>query len=384
MEPQQQTTPLLQRAYQLSPELHHAFQEALKLLQEGELETALDHSRRLLCLNENAPLFWILEGRIRLACEEWTAAKRSFYRACDLAPQDPVALLERANFDNLLGEHDQAVRWSQAALALPCSHLEQRDAYMILAEALFALIQTRMAHLLEEQVDQGNDVAESSVPSDEWISQWMREGTQAISQALSIDRQSPDAWAMQANFATLARQTKEAAAAWREAHRLQPNDPHYMHELALTLEELRDFVGAHELYRKLYEYSSFHQEETTFLFDEFANMVGQAWQEVSEEMLPSLDVSLPFIVVAEDFPPKGMLEEAPRDAPFDPWIGTSMRVVLDQGAPTVRIALYQRNVERDAATDDPQQLYLHIYDLIEDTLLYLDSLMNEDETTPLS
>tara|TARA_B100000609_G_scaffold199551_1_gene204035 strand:- start:7676 stop:9010 length:1335 start_codon:yes stop_codon:yes gene_type:complete len=388
-------------------ELEQQFDEAMRLLEEGDFVEALEQTRLLLAADDSQHDFWSLEGQIRLALGELQAAERSFNRACEVAPGLARPLLHKARFFNFLERFDEAFRTGEQALQFTEEDEDRRDAYLVQAESHIQLARQKLFEIMQdleeeaelmEQYSHSHDHSHDHdhdhshdhlhqldlLSGDNIITPELKEhlelGLELCEKSLSIDEDIVDAWFLKATALFQLEQYEEAAEAFRRTVELDPSDSEYWSGLGMCLELLEDYDGARSAYAEIFGIETSEDAEgMEFGREEFAEISRHVIQDIESEFLEMFGQPLPPISVeTRDFPELELVEEMDDDTPFNPLL-YPFRIDQpedEEELDELHLVLYQRVIEREAETDDADELADHIHDLFlrlfEDILVYVD------------
>jgi tetratricopeptide (TPR) repeat protein len=374
---------------EMNEDIMALFEEAYELLEEGELEDALEQARRLLAIDDENAMAWCLEGQIRLALGEVQPAERAFDRACRLSPGNPEPLFHKTNFLLVLEEYEEACRQAEQSLQFAQAADDRFQAYLLLAEA-----QQGHARMLTDEweaelhgADSPAELAlahmhddEEHAPPPPEIIALLEKGLASVQKALDIDDEAPEALDLKAQYQLMLGDLEGAIASWEHAAQVAPYEPVYWHFLGNAYAEVEEFDKAYEAFQELYSLEANDDEGMEFGRDEFLEIARQACADLEAEVHDQLEAPIVFTVSAEDFPSEDLIESAPREYPFDPWIPC----VIKPGPPSeahesVEFVLFQRNVEREAVTEEPEELYQFIAELLGTLLLQASAYMDEEE-----
>lgn len=355
--------------------LEQRYQRALEMIDEDELEEALEESRHLLAQDDQNPFFWCLEGKIRQMLGEEQAAERAFERACQLEPGMAEPQLYKAGFLIELGRYEDAIGTLKQALQFTEDPIDKRDAYFMWAEAEIHLGREALTQLMEEMsevVEEGSEPPTLTMPPE--IREQFERGLELTQKAINLNPELADLWHLRAGVLMDLEQSDEAIQCYEEALRLEPDRPDFLHDMGLACEIAERFDEARKCYRALYEVETDEEPDgMDFSRAEFAEMTREVWHTLENALMEMLEEPLPpFEVATEDFPTADLLEQAPHDSPFNPWSPLRIEITQkEEDDPQIRCIFYQRNVEREVGSDDPQEMLEYLRYLLEDVLFNL-------------
>ncbi|MCB9638293.1 MAG: tetratricopeptide repeat protein [Myxococcales bacterium] len=358
--------------------LQMRYEQALEMIDEGELEDALDESRKLLAEDDQNPFFWCLEGKIRQMLGEEQAAERAFDRACQLEPGMAEPQLYKAAFMIELGRYEDAIGVLKQALQYTDDPIDERDAYFMWAEAEIHIAREALTQLMEEMsemFEEGSEQPSLTMPPD--VRQQLERGLELTQKAIDLNSELADLWHLRAGVLMDLEQTDEALRCYEEALRQEPDRPDFLHDMGLACEVAERYEDARKCYRKLYDLETSEEiEGMEFSRAEFSEMAHEVWHSLENALMEMLDEPLPpFEVVTEDFPSADLLDQAPADSPFNPW--APLRLEISQKGeedPQIRCIFYQRNIEREVDTEEPHEMIEYLRFLLEDVLFNLSNL----------
>lgn len=350
--------------------------EVQELFADDEYEEALEEMRLLLAYDDTVPSFWSMEGRIRVALGEMQAAERAFERACAEAPGLTEPILHKAGFLNALERFDEAYLLAGQALQYTEDERERRDIFFLQAEARLGEARRELLVMMEELVefhaespDELEQMPEQFLPMTPEIEERLQEVLRLSQKALDFDKDFAEAWHLQANALMDLGRVEESVKALKKATTAAPFQSQLWYDFGMALEVYEDFEGARKAYKELYKLeTSSTLDGMDFSRQEFAELAEQVWQDISAEAFEHLDVSFPSLeVITQDFPEEELLDEG--EAPFNPWTPFRLEVTVeDEENQKLRFILYQRNIEREAETAEPSELYFFLRNVIEEIL----------------
>ena len=365
-------------------------EEAMALMEEGDLEEALEITRQLLADDDQRFDYWCLEGKIRALLQEDQAAERAFDRACALQPGLAEPLLHKAQFFLDTARYEEAIHTLQRALQYTEDRTDQRDIYYMWSEAEIQLGREELVNFMESM--EGGEDAEEMLEEEEGnpppftlppeIREQLERGLAMTQKAIDLDDNLADLWHLRGGCLMDLERPDEAIAAYQEAVNREPYRSDFLHDLGLACEVAERHDDARAAYRKLFDLETSQPPEgMDFSRQEFSRFAQEAWQDIESNLSDMLEEPLPpFEIITLDFPSLEQLESAEATNPFNPWVPMHIEFLPPQGDddPHIRCIFYQRNVEREAATDDPHEMHHYLRNLLEGLLFNLGSFEDAD------
>ncbi len=380
------------------------YNKAKMLLDIGELEEALEYSRQLLAQDDENHNYWLLEGRIRLALNEETAAGRAFDRACSIAPGKAEPLKEKAHFLMAQGLFEEVAKFAEEALNYADGDEDRKYIYLLLAEAKLNTLQEELLEeeleLLENHFDDVHDHHEhhhdhhahfSALRSQEELDltpeqeQAFQEAIELCEKSLAIDSEMSEAWYILAFAHLNLRDYEKTVECLQRAIELNATQLEYWHTLGVTYLFLDETEEAQRAFRRLWELETSPEAEgMEFSREEFQRIAEAALEELEAEFLEDYDVMLPpMSILVEDFPSWELLEEAGGEDVIDPWeFPFSLMFNEDddrEEGPELEITLFQRNIERELLTDESEEAAAFIADMLSELVMEVLFLEEEEE-----
>lgn len=373
----------------MSHDTEELFTHAYDLLEDGDLEGALEQARLLLAQDGENPSFWCMEGQIRLALGEVQSAERAFKRAIELAPGHPEPMFNMANYHLVLEEFDEALRMAGQAIEFAEDDEARFNAYLLQGEAQLGharrLIEEWEAEVLEvdehgiPQALQRNEAFELP-PLPPEIEALLEKGLETTEKALRLDDEAHEVHDLKAQYLHQMGDIKAAIIGWEKAAEIAPYEPVYWHYLGNAYVEAEDYDEAYKAFRELFEIEADSHEGMDFAREEFLHIAKHACQELEAEVHDHLETPVVFHISVEDFPSEDLIEQAPKQYPFDPWIPCIIKPGPDasDAHESVEFVLFQRNVEREVGTDDPEEMLQFIFELLNMLLIQASELIDEE------
>ena len=366
----------MSRTFDIPASLEEKWIAAQQLFANGAYEEALEETRLLLAEKDDFYSFWCLEGHIRIALEEFKAAERAFNRACDEAPETAEPLLHKARFLNVLERFDEAESCLEEAALYTETPDDQRDAFFLQAQTKFGIAQHLWVEMFGEFIEESDMMGEApmSMPNTpEEITELLEEALELTEKAieLEVEHETPAIWHLRAHCLLRMERLEESVECFQKAVELSPEESELWHDLGLAYEEMDDEDGARAAYQELHRLTleSTNGLELSFEPDEFAEHFKNAWQDQESDAIENLEVNTPNVDFEfREFPDAAQLED-PSQTPFDPW--AFWHPILDDQSDAHKIMLYQRNIERELSTEDPEELYMAARQLSQEILLFV-------------
>lgn len=368
-------------------EYNKRIEEVYGLIEDGELERALEETRLMLAEDDSNAQYWCLEGQVRLALGEVQPAERAFDRACSLAPGHPEPLFHKANYFLAIERFEDAYQQAERSLQFTEDDEDRFNAYVLLGDAQLGHARVLLEeweaelHGVDEHghVHHHHHMEEDHPPPPLEIIELLNEGLGSIEKAIQIEPLASEAFDLKAQFHLFLGDMDSAIASWQKAVEIAPYEGTYWHHLGNCFAAIGDVDEAYKAFRELFDMEVDNPEGMEFSREEFAELAKQACQDLEAEVHDQLETPVVFNVSTEDFPTEDMLEQAPKQYPFDPWIPCVITPGPSSDAhESVEFILYQRNVEREAMTDDPHEMYHFIAELLGTLLVQASEYVEEE------
>lgn len=341
------------------------YKEVKDLYEQGQFAQARDKLKEVLIEKPEDPDLWCLEARIRISLDDADAAIYAIEQACQFAPDQCEPYLLQADFYNSYEQFKEAAEASKQAVLLATNPEQKRDALFQQGDAIFGMVHQELFLLSEDLEDESEYIR---LPPE--LEAQLGSGLEIIDQVIDLDPNFACVWELRANYMDLLDLSSEALEAWRQAVRIEPQNPDYVHGLAKTLEDLEEFDEAHSAYNQLYAldtelFGRDDAEPLLFAPKLFATTAQETWADIQNEMIAD-SVPLLFEFDTAIYPPKQMMEASTAQSLMDP--RTNLHIEVEANLPhdpIVRLLIFQRNIERDLPNDDPDELYYAIREIME-------------------
>jgi len=366
--------------YEENTPLPTLYASAKEDYEAGRYQDGLRITKELLMRDFGDVRFWLLEAKLRMAIEDLAGANPAIEQAMQLEPESPEPILLRARLALAEGFFEEALSWCEEAYHWVDSDIVEGDIDLLRAEALLAKVESAVADIRENLEDE-DEGPMRSVPITPALEGELEEGLRAARSVPSPHPSYCQALAIAAQLYNMKGEEGAAIESWYDALEIAPNEPLYLRELGQLLESVEEEEEAIAVFRRLFEVdmAAIEASEGEGLLVEpevFEQMAQEIWDPLFEEWLQ--DVPFPFEMKIVEHPTHELFEAFSEDEPFDPRLSIHVEFISNlPEPPTVRLLVFQRNVERQVPEGQSEELDLTLEHLLEDTLLKLLAVLSE-------
>lgn len=302
-----------------------------------------------------------------------------------------MPLLHKSRFLLTVQEFEEATSALEAAIQCADSEEEEAEALFLLSQALLGQAES-LIEQWQEELEQGDEDFEAQMgyapeseegqPLPDEVVSLLERGLYTVESALERDSERPDGWLWKAYILSTLGQFEEAIEGWKKAIELDPENAFFFHELGSLYLQVGENELAQDAFDHLYnlELQQHKQEGMEFATYEFEEIAKQACDDLQDELLEGLGISIPFSLAVEEFPTRELIEQASQEEPFDPWTTCHVEIGSEQeDSMSLDFLLFQRNVERQLLDDSPENLYRNLFELLNQILIESLSLVENEE-----